>query len=82
MTTRAMLELMLRHQLIFDFSDDGFADVCWKLDLLHDAVRFGRLEAVTDLPMEVLRGWLREIMFLARETLYELDAEGGQALWN
>ena len=82
MTTHAMLELILRHQMAFDFSDDGFADICLKLDLLHDAASVGRAEMLTDMPLEVVRGWLREVIFIARETLYELDSTRGDAIWN
>lgn len=82
MSTPAMLELILRHQMAFDFSEDGLADLCQKLDLLHDAASVGRVEMLTDLPLEALRGWLREIIFIARETLYELDSTSGEAIWN
>jgi hypothetical protein len=82
MSTPAMLELILRHQMTFDFSDDGLADMCLKLDLLHDAASLGRAEMLSDLPLEALRGWLREIIFIARETLYELDSTRGEAIWN
>ncbi len=68
MTTQAMVELIVRHQMVMDFSEDGFGDLCLKLDLLHDAASIGRVEMVTDLPLEALRGWLREIIFIARET--------------
>lgn len=82
MNREAMLELIVRHQMTFDFSDDGFADVCQKLDLLHDAASIGRAEMLTELPIEAVRGWLREIIFIARETLYELDSTRGDAVWN
>lgn len=82
MSTPAMLELILRHQMTFDLSEDGFADMCLKLDLLHDAASMGRVEMLSDLPLEALRGWLREIIFIARETLYELDSTRGEAIWN
>lgn len=82
MSTQAMLELILRHQMTFDFGEDGLADLCQKLDLLHDAASMGRVEMLTDLSLEALRGWLREITFIARETLYELDSTSGEAIWN
>ena len=82
MSTPAMLEMILRHQMVFDFSEDGLADFCQKLDLLHDAASVGRAEMLTDLSLEALRGWLREIIFVARETLYELDSTTGEAIWN
>lgn len=82
MSTQAMLELIVRHQMTFDFSEDGFADLCQKLDLLHDAASMGRVEMLSDLPLEALRSWLREIIFVARETLYELDSTRGDAIWN
>ena len=81
MSTPAMLEMILRHQMVFDFSEDGLADFCQKLDLLHDAASVGRAEMLTDLPLEALRGWLREIIFVARETLYELDSTAGDVIW-
>ena len=82
MSTQAILELILRHQMTFDFSEGGLADLCQKLDLLHDAASMGRVEMLTDLSPEALRGWLREIIFIARETLYELDSTRGEAIWN
>lgn len=82
MSTPAMLELIVRHQVAMDFSEDGFGDLCLKLDLLHDAASIGRVEMVTDLPLEALRGWLREIIFIARETLVELESTRGDAIWN
>ena len=82
MTTPAMVELIVRHQMVMDYSEDGFGDLCLKLDLLHDAASIGRVEMVTDLPLEALRGWLREIIFIARETLVELESTRGDATWN
>jgi hypothetical protein len=82
MSTPAMLELIVRYQRTFDFSEDGLADLCRKLDLLHDATSAGHVEMLTDLTLEALRGWLREIIFVARETLYELDSTSGEAVWN
>jgi hypothetical protein len=82
MTTPAMVELIVRHQMVMDYSEDGFGDLCMKLDLLHDAASIGRVEMVTDLPLEALRGWLREIIFIARETLVELESTRGDAIWN
>ena len=82
MNTPAMAELILRHQMAFDFGEDGLGDLCQKLDLLHDAASIGRVEMLTDLSLEALRGWLREIIFIARETLYELDSTAGEASWN
>ena len=82
MTTPAMIELIVRHQMVFDFSEEGFGDLCLKLDLLHDAASLGRVEMVSDLPLEALRGWLREIIFIARETLVELESTRGEAIWN
>ncbi len=73
MSTQAMLELMVRHQMVFDFGEDGFGDLCLKLDLLHDAASMGRV---------ALRAWLREIIFIARETLIELESTRGDAIWN
>ena len=82
MTTQAMLELILRHQITFDFGENGFADLAQKLDLLHDAASFGRVDMLTGLPVEVVRGWLCEIIFIAQETLVELDGGQGDAIWN
>lgn len=82
MTTQAMLELIVRHQMVMDYSEDGFGDLCLKLDLLHDAASIGRVEMVSDLPVETLRSWLREIIFIARETLIELESTRGDAIWN
>lgn len=82
MSTQAMLELMVRHQMVFDFGEDGFGDLCMKLDLLHDAASMGRVEMMTNLQLEALRAWLREIIFIARETLIELESTRGDAIWN
>lgn len=82
MSTPAMLELMVRHQMVFDFGEDGFGDLCMKLDLLHDAASIGRVEMMTNLQLEALRSWLREIIFIARETLVELESTRGDAILN
>lgn len=67
------LEFIQRHQTVFNFSEQGFGDLCLKLDLLHDAAGLGQAQALTGLPIATLRGWLREIIFVAQETLAELD---------
>ncbi len=80
-TTRADLELIQRHQMAFDFGEQGFGDLCLKLDLLHDAASVGRAGALSDLSIEALRGWLREIIFVAQETLVELESTRDQPIW-
>jgi len=82
MTTQAMLELILRQQLTFDFSEESFADLAQKLDLLHDAASVGRAEMLTGLKLGALRGWLQEIDFILRETLFELEGLDSEAIWN
>jgi hypothetical protein len=68
--------------MAFDFSEDGLADLCQKLALLHDAASVGRVEMLTALTLAALRGWQRELIFVARETLYELDSTSGEVVWN
>lgn len=80
-TTRAGLELIQRHQMAFDFGEQGFGDLVLKLDLLHDAASVGRAGTLTDLSIEALRGWLREIIFVAQETLVELESTRDQPIW-
>lgn len=80
-TTRAHVELIQRHQVAFDFGEQGFGDLCLKLDLLHDAASVGRADALTDLSIEALRGWLREIIFVAQETLVELESTRDPRIW-
>ena len=70
------LEQLLLARVKHDYSDEGFEAIFVQLDLLHDLVSAGRLATATDLPPDQVRGWLEEIIFTARETIYEMDKGG------
>jgi len=55
------------------YTDVRFDAMVRALDKLHDATSEGQIEAVSPLPKEEIAAWLREIAFLAQETLAELD---------
>lgn len=57
----------------YDYTDTGFEDLYLKLDLLHGLASAGRLAEVTTIPLDQVRGWLKEYIFIARETLHELE---------
>ena len=59
-----------------DYSEEGFDAIVARLDLLHDFASRGELAAATDLPAPRVRGWLEEIIFVARETIREMDGDG------
>lgn len=67
------LELALQKRIQHDYTAEGMEALLLKLDLLHDYAAAGRLADATNLSRADLQGWLREIMFVARETLYELE---------
>jgi hypothetical protein len=71
----SMLELALRERIRRDYSAEGMEELFLRLDLLHDYVSSGRVDEVTPLSRTELRGWLEELIFTARETLRELDAQ-------
>ncbi len=43
------------------------------LDQLHDAASAGELSDVTPMTAEQMTGWLREIIYTARETIVEIE---------
>lgn len=66
------LELVLDEQLRADYSAEGLEELFLRLDLLHDYAAAGRLHEVSSLSRAELQGWLEEIIYTARETLYEM----------
>ena len=71
----SVLELALRERIRRDYSAEGMEELFLRLDLLHDYVSSGRVDEVTPLSRTELRGWLEELIFTARETLRELEAQ-------
>ena len=68
---KTMRPFLVRMQ--YDYPDAGFEDLYLKLGLLHDLASAGRLAEVTTIPVDQVRGWLKEYIFIARETLRELE---------
>jgi hypothetical protein len=68
------LEELVIPQLQRAFSERGFESLFLVLDALHDWTSAGRLAEVTDLPSERVVGWLEELIFTARETIREIEA--------
>lgn len=56
------------------YSAEGFDFLVRRLDTLHDFAMDGRLAEVTDLPDAEVVEWLMELVYLARETINEIDA--------
>jgi len=50
---------------MYDYSDEGFAHLFAKLDLLHDLASEGRLVEATPLRAVEVIGWLEDIIFTA-----------------
>lgn len=71
----SLVELALRDRIRRDYSAEGMEELFVRLDLLHDYVSSGRVDEVTPLSRAELRGWLEDLIYTARETLRELDAE-------
>lgn len=67
------LELALRRRIRRDYSAEGMEELLVRLDLLHDYASAGRLAETTALSRVELQGWLRELIFVARETLNEIE---------
>lgn len=51
---------------------DSLLDV---LDELHSAASEGRLQEISTISEAEMRGWLLEVMYLAQQTLEEIDEQ-------
>jgi hypothetical protein len=69
----SVLEPALNERIRRDYSAEGMEELFVRLDLLHDYAAAGRLHDVTPLSLAELRGWLKDIIYTARETLREMD---------
>ena len=56
------------------YSAEGFDFLYRRLDALHDFAMDGRLAEVTDLPAAEVIDWLKELIYIARETVSEIEA--------
>ena len=56
------------------YSVEGFDFLYRRLDALHDFAMDGRLAEVTDLPAGEVIDWLKELIYVARETVREIEA--------
>jgi len=70
----SVLELTLIERIRRDYSAEGLEEMFLRLDLLHDYAAAGRIDDVTPLSQAELRGWLRDLIYTAQETLREMDA--------
>lgn len=57
------------------YSAEGFDFLYHRLDTLHDFVMDGRLAEATDLPAAEVVGWLKELIYMARETMREIESQ-------
>jgi len=64
------------------YTDSRFESMVRALDRLHDAASEGSTAEVTPLPKHELIGWLKEISYLAEETIRELDGSAGEIRQN
>lgn len=67
---RAILDGMRRQ-----YSAEGFDFLYRRLDTLHDFVMDGRLAEATDLPAAEVIGWLKELIYIAREAMSEIESQ-------
>jgi hypothetical protein len=61
------------------YTDNRFESMVRALDRLHDAASEGSTAELTNLPRHELIGWLKEISYLAEETIRELDSTASNA---
>lgn len=54
-------------------NDNRLASLFQSLDDLHTAASDGQLHRVTPLPSTELVGWLQELIYVAQETIEEID---------
>ncbi len=71
----SMIELTLIEQMRREYSAEGMEEIFLRLDRLHDVATNGELDVMTSLSREELRGWLKEFIYTARETLREMGEE-------
>ncbi len=64
------------------YTDSRFESMVRALDRLHDAASEGSTAELTTLPKHELIGWLKEISYLAEETIRELDGSAGEIRQN
>ncbi|GAB4120037.1 MAG: hypothetical protein Fur005_24980 [Roseiflexaceae bacterium] len=69
------LEPALLARIRRDYSPEGLEDLVQRLDLLHDFASAGRLHEATSLSRQELQGWLREVIYVARETMREIEEQ-------
>ncbi len=55
------------------YNDTRLAGLFQSLDELHSAASEGRLQNVTPLTNAELIGWLQELMYVAEETIAEIE---------
>jgi len=56
------------------YNDVWFETLFQSIDRLHDVASAGNLPAVSSVPQDVMVGWLEDIIYTARETILELQA--------
>lgn len=56
-----------------DYTAAGMEEIVLRLDLLHDYAAADRINELTTLSQAELHGWLQELIFVARETLHEME---------
>lgn len=69
------LELALRERIRYDYTAEGMEALLIRLDLLHDYASAGQLEQITNLSRNELQGWLLELIYVARETMREIEQQ-------
>ncbi len=69
----SLVKLAQQEQLQRQFTAQEMEEVVNRLDMLHDYASLGQLPEVTPLSSAELRGWLEELIFVARETLREME---------
>lgn len=60
------------------YNDTRLAGLFQSLDELHSAASEGRLQNVTPLTNAELIGWLQELMYVAEETIAEIEEQDAQ----
>lgn len=60
------------------YNEARLSSLAEALDELHSAAAEGAVRSVTTLSNAELIGWLREIMYTARETMLEIEANNSE----
>jgi len=68
-----MMVKMNQPELKLLYNDARLVDLFEALDELHNAASEGRVAQATTLSKTELVGWLRELAYIAGETIYELE---------